>query len=480
MSNCLTQKDKIMRSSRLLLVPSLLSLFALSGPNPVIVSAHAQQAQPAAETAGDAQDVAAADAPEPLTEEELEILVARIALYPDELVALISAASLYPLQIIEAERFLEQRKTKPDLQPKADWDGSVVSLLNYPEIVKMMSDDLDWTQAFGDALVNQQEDVLIAIQQLRERAVAQGVIKTDDKVKVVKEEDNIIIQPASTEVIYVPQYEPEMLYVPTYVPAPITYYPDPYPYYYSPAAPFFAGFVTGSIFAAVVDWNDWGVWGGSRWGNDVNIDCNNCFNNRDFNGKININDVDWRNVDRNKINFDKTQIGKVDRKEVRNNLKADDRNKLKNKAQTRDRAANSSNRAAKAGKPVKDVRASTLEGLKAKPGDRKAKLPDKAGLPSSMPKPAAKPSARPADKAASRPTKDTVKRPASKPKPAAKRDTRPKNPSPVGKVSSGKKTQVQSKRGAKSMGGGAKARPQAGGGGGHKQVKRGGGGKRRR
>jgi hypothetical protein len=229
-----------------------------------------------------------------------------------------------------------------------------------------------------------------------------------------------------------------------------------------------------------VDWNDWGVWGGNRWGNDINIDCNNCFNNRDFNGKININDVDWRNVDRNKINFDKTQIGKVDRKEVRNNLKSNERNSLKNKAQTRDRAASASNRAAKAGKPVKDVRASTLEGLKAKPGDRKAKLPDKAARPSSMPKPAAKPSARPADKAASRPTKDTVKRPASKPKPAAKRDTRPKNPSPVGKVSSGKKTQVQSKRGAKSMGGGAKARPQAGGGGGHKQVKRGGGGKRRR
>ena len=74
-------------------------------------------------------------------------------MYPDELVALISAASLYPLQIIEAHRFLEQRKTKPDLEPKSDWDGSVVSLLNYPEIITMMSEDLDWTQAFGDALV---------------------------------------------------------------------------------------------------------------------------------------------------------------------------------------------------------------------------------------------------------------------------------------------------------------------------------------
>ena len=475
-----------MRSSRLLLIPGLLSLFALSGPNPVIVSAYAQQAQPAAEVDADTGDVATADAPEPLTDEELEVLVARIALYPDELVALISAASLYPLQIVEANRYLDQLNTKPDLKPKEDWDGSIVSLLNYPEIVKMMSDDLDWTQAFGDALVNRQQDVLIAIQQLRERAVAQGVIKTDDKVKVVKEEDNIIIQPASTEVIYVPQYEPQMLYEPSYVPAPITYYPDPYPYYYSPAAPFFAGVVTGSIFAAVVDWNDWGVWGGSRWGNNVNIDCNNCFNNRDFNGKININDVDWRNVDRTKINFDKTQIGKIDRKEVRNNLKANDRNSLRNKAQTRDRAR-PANRADRAGRPVKDVRASTLEGLKAKPGDRKARPTqgalDRKARPSQavgdrkakLPEKAA----RPADRAAKRPTKETVTRPAGKPKPAAKRDTRPKKPSPVGKVSSGKKTQVQSKRGAKSMGGGAKARPKAKrGGGGPQQVKRGGGGKR--
>lgn len=150
-------------------------------------------------------------APEPLSTEELEILVARIALYPDELVALISAASLYPLQIVEAERFLEDSKTKKDLKPKATWDGSVVSLLNYPEIVKMMSEDLDWTQLLGEAIVNQQEEVLAAIQQLREQAVAKGVIKTDTKVKVVKEQNNIVIEPASKEVIYVPQYQPEML-----------------------------------------------------------------------------------------------------------------------------------------------------------------------------------------------------------------------------------------------------------------------------
>lgn len=124
------------------------------------------------------------DAPAPLSEDELEILVARIALYPDELVALVTSASLYPLQVVEAARFLETLKKQPELKPKTTWDGSIVSLLNYPQIVTMMSEDLDWTQSLGEALSVQQKDVLIAIQQLRDKAVADGIIKTDDKIKV--------------------------------------------------------------------------------------------------------------------------------------------------------------------------------------------------------------------------------------------------------------------------------------------------------
>src|SRR4029077_9439525 len=180
----------------------------------------------------------------------------------------------------------------------------VISLLNYPEVVKMMSDDLEWTQELGDALTYQSKDVLAAIQQLRDEAVAKGIIKSDDKVKVVQENDNVIIQPAAAEKIYVPRYEPEMLYAPNYQPAPVSYYPDPYPNYFYPTATFFAGAVTGALWGAAMDWDNWGVWGG-RWdGGDVNIDCNNCLNN--INGKVNFNDVDWKNVDRSKINFDKS------------------------------------------------------------------------------------------------------------------------------------------------------------------------------
>ena len=260
-----------------------------------------------------AQDQAATDAsaaaeqaPEPLSDEELEILVARIALYPDELVALISGASLFPLQIVEASRFLDKAAKDKNLKPKDTWDGSVISLLNYPEIVTMMSDDLEWTQTLGDALTYQQKDVLIAIQQLRDEAVAAGVIESDDKMTIVEENDNIVIQSTSADTVYVPQYPPQMLYEPNYQMAPISYYPDPYPNYLYPTATFFAGAVTGALWGAAMDWDNWGVWGG-RWdGGDVNIDCNNCLNN--INGKVNFNDVDWKNVDRSKINFDKSQV----------------------------------------------------------------------------------------------------------------------------------------------------------------------------
>ena len=237
-----------MKSSKLLLAGTVSWL--LSGAAGLSSLALAQETAVASAEPVASEEVAA---PEPLSSEELEVLVARIALYPDELVAVIVSASLYPLQMVQAERYLEQVKTKPDLKPDSNWDGSVVSLMNYPEIVKMMSDDLDWTQALGEAITNQQKDVLAAIQQLRDKAVAEGIIKTDDKVKVVQENDTIVIQPANAEVVYVPQYAPEMLYEPDYVYAPIAYYPDPYPHYYSPVAPFFAGVVTGAIWASVVD-----------------------------------------------------------------------------------------------------------------------------------------------------------------------------------------------------------------------------------
>jgi uncharacterized membrane protein YgcG len=457
---------------RLMTGPLLLSAAAVialgSAPAPLRAETTPAEATQAAE-----------EAPQPLSAEELDILVARIALYPDELVALISAASLYPLQVVEAERFLEDLKTKKDLKPKASWDGSIVSLLNYPEIVKMMSDDLEWTQLFGESIVNQQEDVLNAIQQLREQAVANGVIKTDDKVKVTTEvengRENVIIEPASAEVIYVPQYQPEMLYEPSYAYVPVSYYPDPYPYYWNPGATFFAGAVTGAIWAAAVDWDD-GFWGGdwdnNHWhgggwnGNNntnIDIDCNKCIIGSDFSGKLNVNDVDWRNVDRSKIKYDKNQFNKVDNTKIRNNLKNTDIKNIDRNKLGSDNKGNfqrpSTLPAKTGGGATKDIRKSTLEGLNKKP-TQGFKPTDKVARPGNGDGNLGNAS-RPNDKMA----KPNLDRPVGKPRPGATADNRPKTPSPMGEVTRGRDAKAQSNRGNKSMGGGGISRPQGGGGG---------------
>ena len=96
-----------------------------------------------------------------LTPAELADVVGPIALYPDDLVGIVLPASTYPLQIVEAGRFLEKRKQDPSQKPGQDWDDSVVALLNYPEVVHLLSDDLDWTWDLGTAVLNQRPDVQI-------------------------------------------------------------------------------------------------------------------------------------------------------------------------------------------------------------------------------------------------------------------------------------------------------------------------------
>lgn len=445
-----------------------------------IVSAIALTMMPAAgwfpafsqEKTAPAPAAPAAQVPEPLSADELEVLVARIALYPDELVALISAASLYPLQIVQAARYLDDYAKDKNLKPKENWDGSVVSLLNYPEVVKMMSDDLDWTQAFGDALAYQQKEVLIAIQQLREEAVAKNIIKSDEKMKVETSGDNIIIQPASSEVIYVPRYEPAMLYEPSYVAQPVSYYPDSYPSYWYPTAPFFAAAATGAIWAAAVDWDDWGIWGGDWDGGDIDVDCNQCFNNVDFNGKLNLKDADWKNIDRSKLNFDRSQLAKFDRTNIKNRVETNRANAIGNRAADirRNQSANLPNRAAKA----RDVRNSTLEGLKNRPGGDLARSRPELQRPTARPGTGGRDISR-----ANVQRPGNINRAAGKPKVAGKPDRRPKKPSGLGNVDRGKHARVQSNRGQKAMGGG-----QRGGGravqnrGGGRNMHRGGGGGR--
>jgi hypothetical protein len=211
-----------------------------------------------------------------LSAADLEKLVGPIALYPDDLVAIILPASTYPLEVVKAQRFLEKRKADASLQPDAGMPEPVRNLLNYPEVVKKMNDDLDWVQALGEAMVSQQAAVMDAVQAFRRKASAAGNLKTDDKQMVVVEKEVVKIVPADPQVIYVPQYEPSSVVVQY---APSYYYPTPYPVYYYPYPP-------GAVFASAVFFGAmtaWAVnWGGNHVEHNVDIDRTSNINiNRD-------------------------------------------------------------------------------------------------------------------------------------------------------------------------------------------------------
>lgn len=168
-----------------------------------------------------------------LSQEELETLVGPIALYPDDLLAVVLPASTYPLEIVQAARFLDDLESDSSLKPDDSWDDSVVALLNYPEVVEMMSDDLDWTWRLGEAVVAQQNDVVAAVEAFRDRAYAAGNLQSDDRQRVTRTGTTIEIEPVDDDVIYVPYYEPEVVVLRQPVRA-YYYYPRAYPVYYYP------------------------------------------------------------------------------------------------------------------------------------------------------------------------------------------------------------------------------------------------------
>lgn len=221
--------------------------------------------------------------------EELEKLVGRIALYPDDLVGIILPASTNPLQLVQADRFLEKRKTDPKLAVDEKWDDAVKSLLNYPEVVKTMSSDLDWTAALGEAVVADQGEVLQAVQAFRRKTQAAGNLKTDAKQVVVVEKEVIKIVPADPQVIYVPTYNPTTVVVYGGY-SSWGYYPAPYPVYYYPYPPG-AAFATGLIWGAAIS----SAWRGNHYvahyGGNANININRNVN-------INTGNINTGNINR--------------------------------------------------------------------------------------------------------------------------------------------------------------------------------------
>ena len=220
-----------------------------------------------------------AAAPALLTQEELIDLIAPIALYPDDLLAIVLPASTFPLEIVQAARFLEQRKTDPNLKPSATWDTSVLGLLNYPDAVTMMSNDLEWTEKLGTAVVDQQNDVMDAIQAFRLQAYSAGNLATNEQQVVTQEQaesdggvsrEVIIIRSANPEVIYVPRYDPAVVVVSGYTGPPPIYYSSPYPYYYSPAATFFTGMFVGAAIGYGFNWGRYDI----SYNRNININVN--------------------------------------------------------------------------------------------------------------------------------------------------------------------------------------------------------------
>ena len=190
---------------------------------------------------------------------ELEELVGRIALYPDDLLAIVLPASTYPLEIVQAARFLDDLATDGSLQPDESWDESVVALLNYPEIVYMMDKDIDWTWRLGEAVISQQTDVIAAVETFRDRAYAAGNLESDERQTVSNDNGVIEIQPVDKEIIYVPYYEPEEVVV--YQPRRrvYSYYPNAYPVYYYPypyGYSFSSGYFWGVTTAYTIGWRN--------------------------------------------------------------------------------------------------------------------------------------------------------------------------------------------------------------------------------
>lgn len=152
-----------------------------------------------------------------LSTQEIETLVAPVALYPDDLLAQVLAASTTPLTIVKAARYQRENEdaTKPPQEAMELWEPSVVSLMMFPNVLKMMSDYLDWTERLGATMTLQEVDIYEAVQQLRHRADGAGNLTNNDKQLVVIENDVIKIEPANPEIVYVPVYDPEIIYVPS-------------------------------------------------------------------------------------------------------------------------------------------------------------------------------------------------------------------------------------------------------------------------
>ena len=216
--------------------------------------------------------------------DQLDSLVAPIALYPDPLLAQVLAASTYPLEIMQLQQWLTKNKNLKDkaLQDavmKQPWDPTVQALAALPDVVKRLSDDIQWTTDLGNAVLAQQSDVMDAVQRMRAKAQSTGNLKSNEQMKVetkvVESKQIIVVEQSSPDVVYVPSYNPTVVYGPPPYPYPPIYYPPPGYYAAGMAISFGVGMAIGAA------WGGGGWCCNSGWGgnNSININNNNTFVN---------------------------------------------------------------------------------------------------------------------------------------------------------------------------------------------------------
>ncbi len=231
-----------------------------------------------------------------LSADQIDSLVAPIALYPDPLLSQTLVASTYPLELIQAQQWLKKNSSlKGDALTQAvekqDWDPSVQAMAAFPDLVKRMTEDITWTTNLGNAFLAQQEDVMDSVQRLRLKAKEAGKLATSEQqtvtTKVVETKTIVVIQPVSTQVVYVPTYSPTVIWGPMYYPYPPIYYPP----YYAGAALFTFG-VGVAIGASMHGGWGYGCGWGHGGGNTVVINNNNTYvKNSNTKNNVNVNNT---------------------------------------------------------------------------------------------------------------------------------------------------------------------------------------------
>jgi len=278
-----------------------------------------------------------------LSAEQMDNLLAPIALYPDPLLAQVFPASTFVDQIDQAARWLRSNNNNPAKIDSQKWDVSVKSVGHYPQVVYMMSDKLDWTTALGQAYVNQSTDVLMSVQRLRTRAKAAGYLVTTPQQVVIVEKEVIKVVPAQPQVIYVPTYNPQVVYVQPAGPSTGTVVA-------AAAISFGVGLAIGAWLNNDCNWYSHTVyyhgWHGSGWVttsshyvhvNSVyvnhsystvhvnsavvnrNVNYNNINHYNNVNRNVNYNNVNVNNVNRNNVNVNNVNTNNVNRNNVNTN-----------------------------------------------------------------------------------------------------------------------------------------------------------------